>query len=669
MLDDGQLAGRALLPEFLPLSARLRTAFGPQKLPSATLGALLKVALEPDIVLPEAADDLAQAVDSGLAYADAGRIRFRHPLIRAAIVHHAPPAERRNAHEALAAVMAGSPLRHAWHLAASTTVADESVAGALEEACLGNCTMSSAYAALVRAAQLSPNPVDRDRRLSLAAYVGVSTGRLDEVPVLLAEAGRAAYRSSAIGYAATAQLVVHRDGDIEAGYRLVLQALDILDDGDQRGAEAILCTLLLVSLYSQAAEPWELLNKVIGRFEPDAVVPFRLCYDAYVDPCRTADAVRAGLAQAFTAPSNQTPWRLLPLTFAAAAMDVMADYRYLLTRMIEQERDGGAIAMVIPGLMLLCHDSYAHGQWDEADALAQEGLDLATSYGYRLWQGQLQAQLALGTALRGDADTCRARCADTMNWAGPRAIGVTEAYARWAANLAAIGQGDFDDALGHVTKVDPPGVPGRWMVLDLAEAAVRSGRPGLARAHVAAAQRGGLHRISPRIELMMIAATALTLDDDQAEEGFEAALSVPYAARWPWELARVQLAYGQWLRRTRDTARARIQLRAAHETFERIGAHAFARRTRDELRAAGVGYGVQATTPTSRLISALTAQEEQIAQLAATGLTNKQIAARLVLSHRTIASHLHRLYPKLGIASRAGLRAALDAIEQRTVSG
>jgi DNA-binding CsgD family transcriptional regulator len=139
---------------------------------------------------------------------------------------------------------------------------------------------------------------------------------------------------------------------------------------------------------------------------------------------------------------------------------------------------------------------------------------------------------------------------------------------------------------------------------------------------------------------------------------FEAALSVPDAARWPWDYARVHFAYGQWLRRTHDTTFARVHLRAALEIFDRIGAEGFAQRTREELRAAGVAYAVHPDIPASPL----TAQERQIADLAATGLTNKQIAERLFLSHRTVGSHLHRLYPKLGVTSRTALRAALDAI-------
>jgi DNA-binding CsgD family transcriptional regulator len=705
LLDDRQRSGQDPLPDFLPLSGRLKAAFAEEirTLPAATREVLLHLALEPDVSLagirgPAAAsadvDDLAPAVQADLVHADAGSrgIWFRHPLIRSAIVHQTPPGERRDAHQALATAMAGSPERRAWHLAEAATGPDEAVARALDEAAVTawrrsepsaaanqgldqaairdrrRAGASTAVAALIRAAELSPLAADRSRRLIEAAYLASITGQLDEVPRLLADAGQAPDTPTGLVFATTAHLLTNQDGDVDAAYRLLTQALDDVDgtaNYDRRwDADGILYALLLVSLYSLRPEPWELLDKAMARFEPEAVVPFRLCHDAYVDPSRTAHAVREGLAQAFAAlPADAAPWQLMPLAFAAVAMDVLSDYRYLVTRMIDRERDGGAIAMVIPGLMLLCHDSYVHGRWDEAERLAEDGLDLAAVYGYHFWEGQIRALLASGAALRGDADLSRSRRTETTNWAAPRGMGVTEAYARSAGTLSALGQGDFDEALVQVARIDPPGaptagIPGRWVVLDLVEAAVRSGRIDQARAHVAAAQQDGLHRIGPRIALIVAGAAALAADDDEAGALFEAALSLPEAARWPWEHARIQFAYGQWLRRTHDTTLARVHLRAALETFDRIGAEGFAQRVREELRAAGVAYAVQPDVPASPL----TAQERQIADLAATGLTNKQIAERLFLSHRTVASHLHRVYPKLGVASRTALHAALDAL-------
>ncbi|NEA30589.1 LuxR family transcriptional regulator [Streptomyces sp. SID13031] len=700
LLDDRQRSGLDPLPEFLPLSWRLQATFAEQfrTLPEATRGVLLAAALEPDLNPaalkgPAAVEELAPAVRAGLVHTDGRRVWFPHPLIRSAIVHQTPAGERRVAHQGLAEAMAGFPERRAWHLAEAAPGPDEAVARALDHAAMSAWRRSepsaeayreldpaairdrrragaaTAVTALIRAAELSPHAADRSRRLIEAASLANLTGQLDEVPRLLADAGQAPDTPTGLVFATTAHLLTNQEGDVDAAYRLLTQALDALDrtaGNDRRwDSDGILYALLLVSLYSLQPEPWELLDKAMAWFAPEAVIPFRLCHDAYVDPSRTADAVREGLAQAFAAlPSDAAPWQLMPLAFAAVAMDVMSDYRYLVTRMIDRERDGGAVAMVIPGLMLLCHDSYVHGQWDEAERLAQEGLDLAAVYGYHFWEGQIRALLSSGAALRGNADLSRSRRTETTNWAAPRGMGVTEAYARSAGNLAAMGRGDFEEALVQAARVTPPGapsagIPGRWVVLDLVEAAVRSGHLDQARAHVAAARKAGLQRIGPRIALMITGAEALTTQDDQAGALYEAALAIPEAERWPWEHARVQFAYGQWLRRTHDIAVARVHLRAALETFERIGAEGFAQRVREELRAAGVAYAVQ---PEAAGV-ALTAQERQIAELAATGLTNKQIADRLFLSHRTVGSHLHRLYPKLGVASRTALRDALESFQ------
>jgi DNA-binding NarL/FixJ family response regulator len=125
-----------------------------------------------------------------------------------------------------------------------------------------------------------------------------------------------------------------------------------------------------------------------------------------------------------------------------------------------------------------------------------------------------------------------------------------------------------------------------------------------------------------------------------------------------FEVAQAQLALGEYLRRARAPRDARAHLRAAHDYFLAAGAGAWADRAAAELRA---------TAPTRRRADystapALTAQELQIASLAAAGLTNKEIGQRLYLSPRTVSNHLYRLFPKLGISRRAGLRDALNAM-------
>ncbi len=155
----------------------------------------------------------------------------------------------------------------------------------------------------------------------------------------------------------------------------------------------------------------------------------------------------------------------------------------------------------------------------------------------------------------------------------------------------------------------------------------------------------------------------MVASDETAFEQFEAALSLPGIERWAFDLARVRLAYGERLRRRQAMADARVQLNAALDTFERLGARPWVNRASAELRASGQ------TKPHAGddVLDRLTPQEFEISSLAATGLTNKQIAERLFLSPRTVGGHLHRAFPKLGVSTRAALSDALATLppEQR----
>jgi DNA-binding CsgD family transcriptional regulator len=193
--------------------------------------------------------------------------------------------------------------------------------------------------------------------------------------------------------------------------------------------------------------------------------------------------------------------------------------------------------------------------------------------------------------------------------------------------------------------------------MELVEAAARSGRPEDAAAHVAAAREARIGELSPRLALILAGAAAMAAADRDHRDLFEQALLVPDADRWPFDLARIQLAYGERLRRTQSPADARSHLRVALDAFAQLGALPWAERAGNELRATGL----HRERPDSPGTAGLTAQQRQIAQLAAAGLTNKQIAERLFLSPRTVGYHLHQVFPKLGVTSRAALRDALDA--------
>jgi len=230
--------------------------------------------------------------------------------------------------------------------------------------------------------------------------------------------------------------------------------------------------------------------------------------------------------------------------------------------------------------------------------------------------------------------------------------------------LAALGRGDFEKAYQEISRISPPGtlashVPHALTVLmDLVEAAVRTGRDAEAAAHVAAMREAHVAGLSSRLALVVGASAAMAAPDATALELFRLALALPGIERWQFDLARVRLAYGERLRRRRAMTEARVQLNAAREVFDRLGARSFLDRASAELRATGQ------TKPRAgeNVLDRLTPQEFEIVSLAASGLTNKQIAGRLFLSPRTVGGHLLRAFPKVGVATRAALRDALESL-------
>ena len=232
-----------------------------------------------------------------------------------------------------------------------------------------------------------------------------------------------------------------------------------------------------------------------------------------------------------------------------------------------------------------------------------------------------------------------------------------------ALHEAALGQGDFETAYQCATAIAPPGqVPpfvsfAVFTLLGVVESAVRTGRHAEAVAHVRAVQEANLQAISSRLALLVGGAQAMVAGDD-ATDLFQRAIGIPGADRWPFDLARVELAFGEHLRRRRAVTDARVHLTTALDTFDALGARPWSTRAATELRAAG-----SARRPTDLgRGEALTVQELEVASLAATGMTNKQIAEKLHMSPRTVGTHLYRTYPKLGIPSRAALRDALAAL-------
>ena len=685
-LTEPQRTGRRPLPSVLPLITPLSALFASRlaELPDETRRLLLLAALEGsgDVGTVTAAadrrvlDDFAPAERAQLVLVDlrAGRVDFCHPLIRCAVVDRATGPERRWAHRALADLLADRPEHRARHLAEAATEPDDQVADLLERAApvtLSRGDAVGAVATLLRAAELSPSGPARGRRFALAAHVGVAVaGDLRRVPELLALAAVAGPADPGHGrplYAtvAAARFLLHRDGDVAGAHRLLVEALmgERLDSAGAALDEA-LHLLFEVCTYGGSAEMWSAFHALLARV-PSVSPDLRLLVAFVADPARLSGVDVECLHTGIRGLCAETdPTSIVRVSTAALVADRGADSRAALWGAVGSGREGNAITAAVNALTLLCVDDVLTGRWDECTRLAEEGVGMCTDHGYRLPAARLRLVRALVAAARGDRDSVRAVTDEVLGWAEPRGLAAVTRYAHRVSTLAALTEDDAETAYRHATAISPAGTlsprdaPASWAALDLVEAAVLTGRREEARRHVEAMRAMPLHLVSPRFAMVTAGAAALSASPGRsATDLYEAALATPGGERWAFDHARIELAYGMHLRRRRETGPARRHLRTALATFRWLAADPWARRARDELRTTGLHF--EAARPAAGRRPRLTPEEHEAAALAATGLTNKQIAQRLHLSHRTVAARLHQAFPKLGVASRAGLRDAL----------
>jgi DNA-binding CsgD family transcriptional regulator len=688
-LSHAQRSALEALPSVLPLGQRLHELFTSRiaQLPPETRMLLLMAALEGagDIRVLEAAGggdyqlgDLAPAERDHLVRADEGSrlIVFRHPLVRSAAVEAATLGERRRAHQVLAGVLADQPERMAWHLGEACSGPDERVAGLLEDAALRIVARGDALGAvarLTRAAELSPAADRRGRRLALAAYIGAEIiGEMSGTAQLL-EAMRQAgpQASDPMHYApAAAFVMLNADAHIDTIHQLLVGAIEGGNHGyDATDAELVnaMWGLAMVCWLGGRAESWEPFHAMMRRLTPQPPAVLALQMDTFIHPVRTGVAALPRLDAALRAVPRETdPHVIENVVTCAIYADRLAELREPLWRMVQRGRAGGPARKQLTALANLCFDDFARGDWGQAQELAVEGLEVAEERAGRFFGWYFRYVQALLAAVQGRFGTARALANQVIGWAGPRGVGLAQVWARYALELADLGAGDFEGAYRHATAMSPAGTLAPyaphclWAVMDLVESAVRTHRQAEAERHVHAMREAGIAAFSPRLAILVAGSSALVADDDQAPALFEEALSLPTVDQWPFDVARVRLAYGERLRRIRATTQARVPLDEALTAFQKLGAVPWATRAELELRATGQTRA----SPSALGAVGLTPQELQIARLAASGMTNKQIAERLFLSPRTVGGHLYQIFPKLGITKRAALRDALDGMDR-----
>ncbi|MFE2960147.1 helix-turn-helix transcriptional regulator [Nocardia tengchongensis] len=674
-------SGSVHVGELLPLTRRLQQMFAGrlEHLPDRTRQRLLLIVLagtEDRITqgqVPAALQghgDLEPAERAGIVHFNprTSRPEFRHPLLRSAVVELSTSEERRTAHRILADAFAGSPQRRAWHLGQAATEQDEDVAASLEavsQHMLRAGDSVRATATMVRAAELSPDESDRVRRTARAAYLGsLLTGEVADTGRLLrAATGSGTGRSLEVALAASFQLL-HTEGDVATASRLLLAALRNTDGSHHDDPDTVveaLHTLLYIGFYSGRQELWPDIQAALDTALRDPSDTLSLLSGAFAD---TVHAGAKALPYLDAALDDlrfaSDPVRIVRTATAGAYLDRIGGVREPLQRVIE---DGGAVARSIDALFLLGNDDLFSGDWDHLIDVTTEGLRLCAELGYSVTAGAGRFLRGLVAAARGEDDLVEQLSEQLLMWAAPRNLVTLAHYASHIRCGRALGNSDFADAYRHAVAINPPGVflphnpHAVWLVLELTEAAARSGRVLDAQAHARAAKAAGLEELSPRLAMVTTAALALAHPEDGAAL-FEQALAVPGAQRWVFDRARIELLYGEHLRRVRATTTARLHLSTAATIFTELRATPWIRRTQAELRAAG-------ETVSSEGSDALTARERSVAELAAAGMTNKQIGEQLFLSARTVSTHLHHVFHKLGITRRGALRDALDRTAAR----
>jgi DNA-binding CsgD family transcriptional regulator len=669
-LPADQLDGRVPLPDAIPLTPRLEGAFRRRtgQLPAAAQTALLIAAADntgnavtvlraaAGLGLPADALDPAQA--AALIQVTGARIAFRHPLVRSSLYQAATLSQRQRVHAALAAALTGEEDtdRRVWHQALATLTGDEEVAAALETSARRaqlRAGHASAATAFLRAAELSTDEARRVRRIAAAAHATWDAGQPGRSREIIEQV-------LPLATGPTRAQLLHLIGVIQARAGSLQEACTRL----LQGAEASTDPPLKLEMLMEAAEA--------ASFSGDPDRAIELAARAAPIPATSERdklivALLRGFTKALAGDYEQSQALLNEALELADALDepnalVWASYAAsdsrrpgagltYASRAVDLARRQGLLGQLPRALARQAAEFLTMSQFDSAYAAAQEGYRLSLEVGYG--HGFHLANMAAVEAVWGREQDARRHAEQALT------LGQGNAYlatiAEEALGFTDLSLGRTAQAADRLLALTAPGRPDvNWLIAlqampDAVEAGIRAGRPEEAaqrletiRAVVAAAPTQARQALLARCEGL--------LGERDADEAFREAIGYAPALP-PLQRARTDLLYGEWLRRERRRAEARVHLHAALAVFRGLGAVPWAERAEAELRA--TGETVRKRDPSA--VEQLTPQELQIAGLVSQGLTNRDIAAQLYLSPRTIDYHLRKVFTKLGITSRAEL--------------
>jgi DNA-binding CsgD family transcriptional regulator len=689
-MTAAELAGGFATPASVGLSGGLEDGFRRRldALPAETLRLVQLAAADPvgdPLLVWRAAERLGIAPDAATPAVEAdlleirAQVRFRHPMVRAAAYSSASSSERHALHAALAEATDAEahPDRRAWHHAQAAAVPDEEVAGELERSAVraqarGGIAASAAF--LESAATLTPDPADRVRRVIAAAHAKRDAGALEAATQLLTAAGAGPLTPL------QAAEVEHLRGEVAFDQRRVGDAARLLGSAaarleplDATAARATHLEAIGAAIWAADLDtPGAMLQAAeAARAAPPAPDPPDTV-DVVLDALALRltegyEAAAAALAQALGAvlalePPTRGLGRWLWLTglratglIALELWDAEA-WQALASRQVRVARDSGALVQLQFALNFYARSQLASGELTDVAVLLENERAIAQAMGTPAIG---YAEILL-PASRGQESLTTQLIERTVQAASARGVGRMVDIATYGKAVLCNGIGRYeaarDAARAAFEHRDHVGF-GQFAVGEVAEAASRTGdRALLEAAHEWLSQRTAATR-SDWLLGIEARTRALMSEGDAAESAYRDSIAHLERTRLRMERARGHLLYGEWLRRAARRVDAREQLRAAHELFGAIGADGFAERARHELLA--TGETVRKRTDETR--DDLTPQEEHIARLAVAGRSNPEIGAELFISPRTVEWHMKKVFLKLGITSRKGLRDALPA--------
>ena len=681
-LSAAELAGFgtsvvSALPSRIEESFRRRIA----ALPEETRRLLLLAAADPlgePVLVRRAAERQGISADAAVPAAEAGlcefgvRVRFRHPLVRAAAYSAGSPDERRRAHAAIAEVTdaEADPDRRAWHRALASASPDDAVADELDRSAVrarARGGQAAAAAFLERSADLTLDPARRAERTLAAAEASYLAGSGENALRLAGVAARGPrneFRSVRLDVLRGRVAMVQRR--VSDAPPLLLRAAQQLEGFDRHAArdtyrDALSSAFLAGSLAGETGLPE--VAAAIRSAAPSADLPSvtdelldaaALLVDAdYVAGAARVRRALAAFRVATISRVEEVQWLFLACQMA---QDVYDDEMWdaLSARTLNLVRETGVLApLPMAAAVRYTRDVYA-GDLTAAAVYVEEQDRLLEAIGGK---GSPASRMILA-AYRGREREVAQLDEATTRHAISRGYGIGLDALHWAKAVLCNGLGRYDEALAAAQPraAHPHAMSVYSRILsELVEAAARCGRP-----EAAADALGRLAEMARACGTDWILGVearvrALVADSGDADELHRQAIEHLRHTGVRSELARARLLYGEWLRREGRRVDARTQLRAAYDEFTSIGMEAFAERARVEL--AATGEKVRKRTVETR--DDLTAQERQVAELARDGFSNPEIGARLFLSRRTVQYHLGKVFGKLGIRSRNELARAL----------